>query len=61
MVSPAAPSREDPISTPKSSAAVGTSTVKPSNQEQDDRGNSANYEALDLIGSGAYGTVYRSV
>lgn len=58
MVSPIAPTREDPIVTPKTSQSVET-PVAQSYQDADGRGNSANYEALNLIGSGAYGSVYR--
>lgn len=54
MVSPSAQTR-DSVVTPKLSQSVGGT----SNQDPDDRGNPANYEALNLIGSGAYGSVYR--
>ena len=48
MVSPSARTKEELL--------TGTSS-----SDNDDRGNLKNYEALNLVGTGAYGAVYKYV
>lgn len=55
MVSPTAHT-SDAVVKPKTSKLGSTIS---SSVDDDDAGNAANYEALNLIGSGAYGSVYR--
>lgn len=49
MVSPITPNREP----------VGDVSTTASISDQEEPGNVANYEALNLVGAGAYGSVYR--